>query len=363
MKGALRVGIDDQIFTLQRRGGISRYVVELFSAFVRDPALGIELIPGWRWTRNEHVLDAPHVPGRAAPLLGGKERLYSIANTLARCKSRSADVLHHTYYHPHRLGRWGPDTRVVTVHDMIPELFPEHFTMNVHLAKEQYVRQAAVVLCVSRATETDLRRVYGAIDTPVVVTHLGVAPAFSPSGPISRNLPQPFVLFVGARGAYKDFDVLVEAFAGAATRFRSIVAVGGGPFTQEEEAYLARLGLKKRVHHVDVSDEELPRLYRTAGVFVFPSRYEGFGLPTLEAMASGCPVILADSSSHPEVGGDAALYFPPGHRERLRALLEECSEDEVRATLVARSLARAKGFTWDATARATARAYELGAER
>jgi glycosyltransferase involved in cell wall biosynthesis len=216
------------------------------------------------------------------------------------------------------------------------------------------------VLCISESTRRDLQSVYGSLDVPIVVTPLGVGNRFSPRGPRSGNLPHPFALFVGDRTAYKDFFVLLEAFATAQTRFHALVAVGGGPFAADEEAALINLGIRDRVLRIDASDSELERIYRSASVFVFPSRYEGFGLPTLEAMASGCPVILADSSSHPEVGGQAALYFPPGDVGALRDALERCSDDHrLRERLRSEGLAQAARLSWRATAEATASAYRL----
>ena len=113
-----------------------------------------------------------------------------------------------------------------------------------------------------------------------------------------------------------------------------------------------------RVRQLQVTDEALPGVYAQALAFVFPSRHEGFGLPTLEAMASGIPAVLADSSSHPEVGGEVARYFPPGDAAALATVLEELvGDEELRAELGKAGVVRAAGFTWEATARATAVAY------
>lgn len=123
-------------------------------------------------------------------------------------------------------------------------------------------------------------------------------------------------------------------------------------------ARLTRLGIADRVHRVDVRDDELCRLYAHSLAFVFPSRHEGFGLPTLEAMASGAAVVLADSSSHPEVGGDVARYFPIGDHAALASQLDLLiGDDGLRTELGKDGVARAATFTWRATAEATAAGY------
>jgi glycosyltransferase involved in cell wall biosynthesis len=173
-------------------------------------------------------------------------------------------------------------------------------------------------------------------------------------------LPQQYVLFVGNRSAYKDFAVLVEAFAGLRDANLSLVAVGGPGFDDDEVRLFERLELANRVQHCLLDDADLARAYANALCFVFPSRHEGFGLPTLEAMSSGCPTVLCDSSSHPEVGGDAAAYFPPGDVEALRRTLGEIVADgRLRSQMVCAGLDQARRFSWERTARLTSEAYRL----
>ena len=254
---------------------------------------------------------------------------------------------------------------VVTVYDMTPELFPDLFPKgNPHLRKREYVQRATLVLCISESTRRDLLRVYGSVESPTIVTHLGVSHRFAPRALRPLWCPDKYVLFLGNRGGYKDFRVAIEAFAELAPKHRgtALVAVGGGMFTADEEALISRWGLRGQVVQHAASDEELPGMFGGASAFVFPSRYEGFGLPTLEAMACGTPTVLADSSSHPEVGGDAALYFPPGDGSALAAHLSRLlSDDAFRRDLSERGIAHAGRFTWRRTATATADAYRVAA--
>jgi glycosyltransferase involved in cell wall biosynthesis len=368
----VRVGFDEQIFLAQRHGGISRYVVSLIQAFRADPELGVEPVPGWRRAGNAHAeharLSRP-VPlldrlGGDTGALGGVGTAaglggYYLLNGRARRAARGADILHHTYSHPRFLAPGFRGLRVCTVYDMIPELFPEAFPRrDPHVAKRRYVQSCDVVLCISESTRRDLVQVYGDPGVPMPVTYLGVDPAFAPGARPPDGAPDRYLLFVGRRDGYKDFDVLATAFASLPDDGTVLVAIGGGRFTEAESNRLVRLGIAERVRRFDADDAALPGWYGGALAFVFPSRHEGFGLPTLEAMACGTPAVLADSSSHPEVGGDVARYFPPGDADALAAALAPLLDDApLRADLGKRGIERAAQFSWQATAAGTAAAY------
>jgi len=299
--------------------------------------------------------------GRRLPTsLGRRRRALSSANA-ARPRRPSPPVVHHTYYDARYLQRGvGGARRAVTVYDMVPEIFPELFPPgNPHLAKRDFVAAADVVFCISEATRDDLVAHYGRPTAPLVVIPLGVDPGFGPDQPLAAGMPDRYLLHVGNRAAYKDFPVLVRALGAAALPDDvRLVVTGGGPITAKEHELLAEQGWAQRTVKRDLSDTDLARAYAHALCFVFPSRYEGFGLPTVEAMASGCPVVLADSSSHPEVGGEAAVYFPPGDVDALAAALRQVVDDEARrAELSALGLARSARFSWARTAELTAEAY------
>jgi glycosyltransferase involved in cell wall biosynthesis len=368
---AMKVGFDEQVFLAQRRGGISRYVVNLVQSLRADPSLGVEPALGWRFGPNAHAVEAglgrtlpvldPLCDGRAAAVGRGG---YYLANSPARRAVRKADVLHYTYTHPRFFAPRFRGLRVCTVYDMIPELFPESFPeRDPHVAKRRYVESCDVVVCISESTRRDLVRIYGDPGVPMPVTYLGVEPCFTPGAPRPAGLPERYLLFVGRRDGYKDFATLAEAFAGLPDDGTVLVVIGS-PLSDEESARLTALGIAARVRRVAADDSQLPGFYAGALAFVFPSRYEGFGLPTLEAMACATPTVLADSSSHPEVGGDVARYFPQGDPEALGKVLAELLDDAtLRGELGRRGVARAAQFSWAATAVSTAAAYHAALGR
>ena len=352
----MRVRFDDQIVMYQHRGGVSRYFVELVRGLRSDARLGVSVDFDWHDSTNEHAVAAG-----LGVHTGWQRRRDELSRRGPSFLRRPPDVIHPTWYFPARVPpRSGPPI-VVTVFDMIPELMPEFFPGgSPHLAKEEYVRRATAISCISENTRRDLLEIYGGLDAVAEVVHLAVGPEFRPRLPRPDGLPADYVLFVGNRGLYKDFSVALDAFADVRSEHPELhfIVVGGGPWKPAETAEIERWSLADAVHLFDASDRTLPAVFANALVFVFPSRYEGFGLPTLEAMASGTPVIAADSSSHPEVGGDAALYFPPGDAAALGAqMLRLLSDSLLASTLVARGIERASSFTWRGTAEGTRDIY------
>ncbi len=357
----MRAAYDQQIFLLQRRGGITRYFVELINAFTESPGLGVEPVLPFRWVSSDSAgelrgFDLRDVDSRLA------RRVLTAAGPSRPDRFPAGGVMHHTFYHPAFLNSAPGLPKVVTVYDMIPERFPESVTAGDHLAKSDYLDRADLILTISEATKTDLLRFHDVGSTPVVVTPLAVDPVFGRGGP--DPLPgSDYVLYVGRRGSYKDFPLLVRAVARLPDDAIRLLAVGGGAFDPDERALLHDLGVADRVIHRDLHDAGLAGAYGHARAFVMPSRYEGFGLPILEAMSAGAPVIAAKAASLPEVGGEAALYFEPGDPQSLTEVLTGLLGDaSVAQRLGNQGRSRAAAFTWSETARLTAAAYALVSE-
>jgi len=277
------------------------------------------------------------------------------------------DLVHHTYYDKRFLSRFAGLRRVVTVYDMIPELFrdqiPKHVT---HLDKKDFVEQADSIICISSSTKDDLLQTYQRIEVPVTVIPLAVDSRFKPGVLSQVNTPSEYLLYVGGRENYKDFDVLLLALSLLRVRSSEIplVAVGGKP-TRSELSIIGKLGLEGLVLFPSVSDSQLPGLYANALGLIQSSRYEGFGLTPLEAMASGIPAIAANSSSMPEVGGEVVQYFEPCNSEDLaNQIARVLGDNELRRSLGSLGIERAASFSLKRMATATAEVYrELGSSR
>lgn len=352
--------MDEQIFAIQPYGGISRLFAELTRQFLSDPSLGVDLDPLQAPIVNRYILDDPGLTKRLR-VRQARNQWTALAWYFSHLERRRADVVHTTFYLPHGLASARGSKRVITVYDMIPERMPDtRRRLDLLTLKRRYIDSADHVICISEATKEDLLEVYGSVDAPISVVHLGVDERFNSDVSVLAEFPESYVLYVGHRGQYKDAQTLVRAFAEIANQFpaHQLVFAGGGPFSRSEEGLLAALGVRHRVQQFDLPDEAMPNAYAHADVFAFPSRFEGFGLPVLEAMACGTPTVLANTTSLPEVGGLAARYFAPGDATdlagQLSAVLNDSEESERMS--VAGKL-RAGEFSWNRTARLTADVY------
>jgi glycosyltransferase involved in cell wall biosynthesis len=362
--GRIKVVFDDQIFCWQRFGGISRYYYELakrvathegFSATVVAPLhVNDYLAEGGVAVRGMHMRKIQN-SGRIISALNGPF-------TAALIRSEHPDVLHETYYYRRRsLAPQGCPT-VVTVFDMTHEKFPERFLARDRTSgiKRAAVKRANKVICISANTQRDLIDIFGIPPEKTAVIHLGFTLTARAASTDSVIRNPPFLLFVGPRGGYKNFDALLDAYASSAVLREGIhlLAFGGGSFSAAETGKIRDLGLQGLVRQISGDDALLSELYRQAAALAYPSLYEGFGIPLLEAMSFDCPVICSNTSSLPEVAGDAALLFDPADTDSMRAALETVvGSDELRTSLVERGRERIKNFSWDKTAMETMRVY------
>lgn len=266
--------------------------------------------------------------------------------------SGRAEIFHSTYY---RLPAERSPAVVTTVYDFVYERFASLPQRVVHGAqKRAAIAGADRIICISESTRNDLLEFVGnAYRDRAVVVPLAAASSFHRLVGTS-TLPQ--ILFVGTRGPHKNFRPVVDALA---TLYDlSLLCVGGGPFTTEERTLLD-LKLPGRYRAAGfLSDAELNLEYNRSLCLAYPSLYEGFGIPVLEAMRAGCPVVAVNASSIPEVAGDAAILVDRGDADEIRAAIESLVVVANRDALVGRGLARSAGFSWDETYRRTVAVYE-----
>ncbi len=264
---------------------------------------------------------------------------------------------------------------VVTVHDLSfclqPDLFHPSKRIYLQTLTRHTVRRARGVIAVSESTRQDLIRVLGIPPDRIVVVPNGVDDRMRPveNGELLRSfraqheLPERFVLFVGTLEPRKNLVTLLQAYAKLRGRGRidhALVLVGGkGWYYSEIYATAERLRLREHVLFAGfVPQEELPLWYNAADVFVYPSLYEGFGLPPLEAMACGTPVISSNVSAMPEVVGDAGLLVDPHDADAIaEALFRVLQDAQLHSFLRSAGIERASAYTWRATAQRTSRVY------
>jgi glycosyltransferase involved in cell wall biosynthesis len=360
---------------VHRRAGLGRYAESLVHALI--PLIGERLAV---FFNREHG---------AKPLVG-MERLPSATVALGYKPWRMAVWLGQMARMP--LNRYLPDAElyhatehllmplrrvptVLTVHDLIFLQTPEHHKpLNrwyLRWTLPLYCRRADHIIAVSETTRRDLIAAYDLPPEKISVIYEAADPRFYPQPPAVQSqiraaygLPDQYLLYVGTIEPRKNLERLLAAWA---PLYRSgdcpaLVIIGKRGWLSEGffaalEDSPARQGVLLTGY---VPDQDLPALYSSATTFVWPSLYEGFGLPPLEAMACGSPVVCSNASSLPEVVGDAALLFNPENTDELRERLRYVVRDEaLRRDLRARGLARAAAFSWQRTAEETVRVYEM----
>jgi glycosyltransferase involved in cell wall biosynthesis len=357
----VKVAVDEQIFALQKHGGISRLFYEVMKQYVANPDLDVNLLPFARPIINDYVLTDPQLRSALNPV-GSKTTVQGLfRQTMPGQFDSQAQVVHHTFYLPPGLFRYKNAKRIVTVYDMIPELMRNtKRRLDFATRKRKFLEAADHVICISQSTLNDVQRIWPDLQAPMSVVYLGANPAFNPNAAPDPSLPPRYVLHVGNRSDYKDAWTLTQAFTRIAGDYPDVTLlyVGGGAPTPAERKQWASLGGGDRINWLSATEEQLPSIYAQAELCVVPSRYEGFGLPTLEGLASGTPQILADTSSLPEVGGLAARYFTPGNSAQLAEHMDAVlSDPQERTRLCELGLTQAAQFSWQKTARETAAIY------
>lgn len=366
----MNVLFDHQIFSYQAFGGASRYYCELMNAFAAagEPAFELPVVE----SPNEYLGRSSFYRGKTIAKTGTGSFLRTYLRnelaTFAAARRDRHDILHATFYDPGVLRNQRGAKLVVTILDMIPERFPEFFdtpgwygrfiTKRWIAGKRRLCERADVILAISEHTKQDVISFYGIDPARVVVTHLGSTLSGGSDQP--GPLPGRYVLFVGTRNTYKNFTFFIEAIAPVLARHADlgVLCIGGGKLAPGELELIDRHALGARVVQRTVRDDELAACYAHAAAFVFPSRYEGFGIPILEAFACGCPTLVANASCFPEIAGDAALYFDPDDHDSLRGALDQVLTDAALCDrLRARGAERIRRFTWQATADHTLAAY------
>jgi len=352
----MNILFDNQIFTWQKFGGISRYFYELMKALNGYAEYRLPLI-----VSNNIYISQKHLSFFPNNNFRGKRFIMNGLNRFAfayEAKKERWDIIHPTYYDPFFLKYTNHIPFVITVHDMTYEKFastPNETIDN----KKKCIEQANRIIAISENTKRDIIEFYNINPDKIDVIYHGQSADPNIEQKI-ENLPAKYILFVGQRYHYKNFNLFAKAMSGIIKKYPEYhIVCTGTPFTPEEKKMLSDYNLDRHTYQYFVNEKELTYLYKNAIAFAFPSQYEGFGIPILEAFACGCPVALSNAGCFPEIAKDAGAYFDPLNVEDIERVLLQLIEDaDYRKECVMRGYQRVKNFSWKKTAQETLLTYQ-----
>lgn len=341
---------DNQMFTFQRFGGVTRYFADLIFNLPQDE-FGASL--PMKFCENHYVTVTYGKKYRTFTYPRNyrwRRRLYQLANlhyAWKAIKYDDYDIFHPTYYSPYFVDtiKRRQKALVLTIHDMTFERYPQDVLIYDRTIphKKRLIAEADHIIAVSENTKRDIVELLGTDPAKISVVHHGYRPIAQPS----EQLLDRYILYVGERKGYKNFFPWLSAVRPLLVADPTLkIVCTGNAFSSAEKAFLERWNIADRIYHISANDEQMASLYRHALCFVFPSHYEGFGIPILEAFSNGCPVCLSNASCFPEVAGDAAIYFNPGDAQSmLDTLRETVTSETLRRELSQKGRERVKEFS------------------
>lgn len=337
----MRITFDNIIFAIQRSGGISVVWQELLSRAIHDERLRPLFL---EYPSNNAIHQGFALPDEYTRHL--TPRLLERYRLVGMPKQEAPYIFHSSYF---RITTDPLAKNITTVHDLTYHFFRSGLPKRVHLwEEERALRHSQGVICVSENTKSDLLRLYPWLrEEDVRVIYNGVSDHFVPLSDNERR--QEYLLFVGNRAAYKNFQLAVET-----ARLTDMpILIVGGQLSPEEDAWVrSRLREGQFTIMSSVPNKELNALYNNAYALLYPSAYEGFGIPVVEAQKAGCPVLTMNASSIPEVAGDAALFITPNEKHPAEALAEHVRNlrnTAMREELIRKGYDNATRFSWDKT--------------
>lgn len=367
----MKILLDPQIFE-QRFGGISRYYTEIFRFFKNQKGITIQC--PMLFSENFHLQHYSLQPKFLQPLLNkfltkkylSKPDLYKKNKQLTSkiLSRRNHSIFIPTYYDAYFLNDLNATPFVLTVYDMIHELYPEYFLNDTvtALQKKILIEKATKIIAISENTKLDIIKFNPQIDPEKIrVIYLNHSIDNNDEVKNSNNLMygKKYILFVGNRYGYKNFTwFLVSTSRWLLEKNIHLLCLGGNPFNEDELQLIDNLDLTNLVYQYNFKDEELSHFYEHAFAFIFPSMYEGFGIPILEAMSCNCPVILPELSSFPEVAGSAGIYFQLNKPATLTDALDKLLiDDNYRVNTILAGQKQASMFSWEKTMEQVSEVY------
>ena len=352
---------DYQIFEMQRFGGISRYFCEIIKRISAKHKITVRYSINYyltSWMLEKSLKLLPRFIYKRYHSFFEKKN-HEITKKLL--KTGGPYLLHPTYYDPYFLDYIGENPYIITVHDMIHEKFPQYVTdANITIGhKKKVITRANRIIAISENTKKDIIEIFNINTQKIdVINHSTSMKHFS--GKHKLQIPERFLLFVGDRTPYKNFKRFMETFAQIHEQDKTLFAIyTGSKLKKDEQDMLIGMGIFEYTIHIKASDQALSELYSRALLFVYPSLYEGFGIPILEAYACHCPVALSNTSCFPEIAGDAAVYFDPYSISSMsEAITKVIYNEEKRSQLIRLGNERLKRYSWEKAAQKTEEAYQ-----
>lgn len=359
----LKILFDHQTFSLQRYGGISRYFTNIDHALKKEKDVISDIsLP---YSNNYYLQDNHGILGKTlGPLLLRKQKKIIKWNRRYSkyiIDHKDFDVLHPTYYDPYFLPGLSKPF-VITVHDMIHEKFPQYFSPadETPSQKRRCIESASHIIAISESTKTDIQYYYNIPDNKISVIHHGFDNFIHDEEQIPSE-PEQYLLYVGDRNAYKNFACFLSAIVPLLQKqpYLKVICAGGGEFQCAERELIERLDIHHRVSQKKVTDSEMATLYKNAKAFIYPSIYEGFGLPLLEAFKYQCPVIASDTKCFREIGGDAIRYFNPYDSKDICKVIESTIDNqEIKSHLIQNGHQQLQKFTMNNCMQQTIQVYK-----
>jgi glycosyltransferase involved in cell wall biosynthesis len=355
----MKILYDHQIFSYQELGGVSRYFCEMLKHIPREYwDISVKLsnniyLKNMKTDINYYNFFERLSFCKKARIMLELGKFYSIS----KIKLNNYDILHLTHYESYGL-KYTKKPIVLTYHD---KLFSS-YVYNKRTIKEQTkcFKHIDAVIAVSENTKRDLISLFDLPENKITVIYHGINRSENNYN-LPRLINKKYLLYVGARKGYKNFSMLLEAFNYIINAYDSklLLVCTGNNFNVDEKKQITKLKLDNNILVKRFTDDELINLYRYAELFVFPSKYEGFGLPLLEAMDNFCPVVCSNTSCFPEIAGDAAIYFDPDDKDlMINAILEILSSNDKRNKMMELGRLRSQQFTWKRTAQEHLRLYQ-----
>jgi glycosyltransferase involved in cell wall biosynthesis len=362
----MKILYNHQIFH-QKYGGVSRYFVELANniALYKNKKVTVKInSPFFKTSYLSNLNQEILFNGFKVPDFKGSTRLCSIVNSFVSpilSKHYDPDIIHNTYYNgiSHNKTR---AKKIITVHDMIHELYPGQFPKKDKTTqlKRFAVTEADHIICVSKNTQKDLVDIFNIDIKKTSVIYLGFSLTVAKVNE-HQNFRRPYLLYVGNRGGYKNFIRFAKAYAAPKIKNSfDLVMFGGGRLNNQELLLFDKLKIPRdSLQQVNGDDAMLAGYYTNASLFVYPSLYEGFGIPPLESMNYGCPVACSNTSCIPEIVGPAAILFDPYSVDSMRDnIITVLYNDKIKSSLILKGLKQIKNFSWKKCATKTYEVYK-----